>query len=292
MSGYGGNKGLNFVKTLRINSANRVDPLNTTDSNFTVNIIQNNLQQVTKISPISIQFPKNFYNVFQTKQKFNNAFALYTEDSKLGPIQTTILLTPGYYSYSDLTAAITAAVQAVNANVTLTWAYNSVTQRVSVGVTAGGTVTLVQILPLFAPYSTYGLPLTKDFDPFGLLGIDISSASLLWHVPSATVYTGIWAPSLNNPSIAYVKSSALAPQNSLDETGQMSDVIAQIDLGSVAQGQMATWECKQDVLCEIDYGRPRMLSMIDIQLVDHDNDPLDLQGGTLNLFFRIWMNTY
>lgn len=289
MSGYGGNKGSQFVRTLRINSSNRTDPENSTDSNFYINIGPN-VQQVLKVSPTSIQFPKNFYNVFQNNAKFNNAFALYTEDSKLGPIETTILIPPGYYTANQLMSAIQTAVLTANPNVTLTFTYDSITQRSSVSRTVGGTVTLVQMIQLTPPYSILGLPGKQDFNPFGLLGFDITT--LLWHAADNTSRVGIAAPSLNNPSIAYISSAALSPQNSFDEDGKISNIIAQVDLGSTPQGAMASWECKQDILCEIDYGRPRMLSLIDIQLVDHDGDILDLQGGELNLFLRVWLNSY
>lgn len=290
MSGYGGNKGRLYTRTLRINSSNRVDFYGQTDTDFTVNL-GNSLQKVTKLSVVHIQCPNIFYNVFQTTKKFNNYFRMLKIESAV-PATFLIRITPGYYTLNELMTEISDSVTAAEPDITLTWSYDSITQRVSVHPTFAGTVTYLRFSQITtSDMATLGLP-TQDYNPFGLLGIDISNPYIDWLSPDVTDRTGIYAPSLYGPTIAYVTSTALAPQMSFDEKGQGSNVLAQIDLGKTPHGQMAYFECLQDVLCEIDYGRPRSLTLADIQLVDHDGYPLDLQGGELNLWLRVWLNDY
>jgi hypothetical protein len=307
MSGTGSNKGTQFVHTLRINSSNRIDPVNSTDSNFLINV-GNQMQQVIKVSPISVTFPRVFYNVFNTAQKFNNAFAVTIIYASNPTVQAMVLIPPGFYTATLLANAISTAIATLDSNAVFAFTWNVTSQRYTVTATLGGTggaaITSVMITrPVdfviigSIPLSTYGLSQKEDYDPFGLLGILIpptSGMSLLGLLFNSThtTYTGVYAPSLNNPALAYIQSRALAPMNSLDETGKGADILMEVMMGDVPQGSTVTWRCQQDILCEVDYGSPRMLSQIDIQLVDHDGDPLDLQGNELNLFLRYWLNTY
>src|SRR6478736_3965615 len=108
MSGGGGNKGQLYTRTLRINSSNRTDLKNQTDSDFTVNL-GNQLQQIRKLSVIEVSVPNIFYNVFESKQKYNNYFYMSVFD--LGGIHNYVVrITPGFYTLTQLQAAISTAV--------------------------------------------------------------------------------------------------------------------------------------------------------------------------------------
>lgn len=293
MSGRGGNKGYQYTKTLRINSSNRTPNPSSTDTNFSIDL-GNSLQQVSKISVLHVQIPNVFYNVIQTQQKYNNYFHITWADG--GAHTASIGITPGYYSAYDLYTAIADAINAADSDLTLTFSINSITGKVSFTATVGGTATALTIQQLNSTAATnLGLPPRQVGNPFGLLGFDFATfpnSTMSFGAGTSAAQVATYIPNLLDPAICYVTSSMLAPSMSFDEKGKSSNVLVQVSLAETPHGGMAIFECEQDILCEIDYGRPRMLSNVDIQIVDHENDPLDLLGNECNILLRVWLNTY
>lgn len=297
MAGTGWNKGHKFTRWLRINSADRVRG---TDAEFSINM-GSSLQKISAMSIVKAQFSNVFYNVFQTSIKYNNYFTLYRSATGLF---YNIRIPPGYYSVYTLEAAIISAVSAATGGaVVLVFTLNPDTNIVTVTVPtlAAGYIRFFSTPIAGATnLSTVPLPssIRQDFNPMGLLGFPtisstntliVSSDGTTTDLTSANSLIATYFPSLNNPSIAYLTSRVVAPGNSFDEKGSKSNVIVPIALTAPFLG-LVTFDCQQDVLCEIAYGLPRSLTEIDIQLVDHDLDPLDLHGTELNLDFRLWTN--
>jgi len=281
MSSKGWSKGTAYSKRLRINSTNRLNQ-HDTDTNFTINV-GDNLQSVMHVSVVSAQFVNAFYNVFQTRIKYNNWFELVLTGAGAGTYPMHV--TPGYYSVSTLMNAIATVVNSIIPATTLTFSHNPITNLVSVyGTTTSTTITIRA--PVTDP--TLGASQRQDYWPFGLLGFENNIAlSFVSGQPNVATYF----PALNNPSIVYITSAALAPTNSFDEEGKTSNILLPIDITVPFLG-LQTFECKIDDLYENNFGRPRPINIIDIQLVDHDLDPLDLHQNPLNLELRVWLNTF
>lgn len=283
MSGTGWNKGHKYTRWLRINSAQRVTG---TDADFTIDMGPS-LQKISSLSIVKAQFPNVFYNVFQTTIKYNNYFRLYRSSNTT---YYNIRITPGNYSAYTLMAAITTAVStATSAAVVLVFTLDTATNLVTITcpTLAAGFLTFYTLTDTQA--GAINVQGRQDYNPLGLLGFETTSNVTLAALTSANSYTGTNFPSLNNPNIAYLTSRTLAPGNSFDEKGSKSNVIAPIAINAQWLG-LVTFDCQQDVLCSISYGLPRSLTNIDIQLVDHDLDPLDLHGNELNIDMRIWTN--
>jgi hypothetical protein len=309
MASLGSNKGAVYNKWLRINSAQRVQGPGYSDSNFIIDLGQN-VQKIKQISVHSCQFSNVFYNVFETNVKFNNWFHVHVGDGSSQLFgDHFVRIPPGYYSIYTLTQAISDALDDLDpgsgANwLNASWTFNTTTNMYTLGLgqqgaalgSPGGYITTVTAddlkNPLVSQWTNNTPPKGRvDYWPFGMLGFDSKiSFTTLPQSPAETSFSAIYMPSLNNPSVAYITSYALAPSNSFDEKGSMSNILIPVNI-NVPFGNLVVFECKQDVLCEINYGRPRALDRIDIQLVDHDLDPLDLSQSELNLDLKVWLNS-
>lgn len=291
MSGGGGNKGYTYCKNLRINSADRINVDNTTDTDFQVDL-GNALQQVKRLSILRVQVPNVFYNVFETKSKYNNAFYLQTIDAGV-PKDVLVQLPVGHYDAYSLMQAISNAVSdptSGNANITLHWTLNNITGKTTVSATFAGTATEVDII-----YPIPAIPLAtltgrQDYNPFGLLGFNLTNQTIA--LTAGVSVTGNNLPSLNQPSVCYVRSTWMSPSNEYDEKGTITNNMTEVSLAGAQWGETAEFDCKQDILCEIAYGPARQFSMVDVQLVDHDGDILDTQGLPINLYLKVWQNTF
>lgn len=287
MTSKGWDKGTTYCKRLRINSANRVNLTQETDTNFTVNLGPNT-QQIIKVSVVSCQFTNAFYNIFSTSRKYNNYIEFVITGTGAGTYQISV--PPGRYSVSTLLTAIQTAITAdptlgTTVGLVLTMSLNPTTNLVSLyGTTTSGSGVTIQA-PTTPPI---GVTTRQDYWPFGILGFN-SSFVMPTSAPTALVAT--YFPHLNNPSIVYITSSALAPTNSFDEEGKTSNILLPVDITVPFLG-LQTFECKVDGLYEINFGSRRPLSIIDIQLVDHDLDPLDLHQTEFNLELRVWTNNF
>lgn len=276
----GWNKGCTFQKRLRVNSQNRTNPLDS-DTNFFIDLGQN-VNLIKAISVTSVSFNNVFYNVFNTKTKYNNYFTMTVTGVGAG---TYVLgVTPGYYSANVLASEINTVVNAALPGTTLTFNMDPITNYMSVY----GTTTSTSIIfsaPSSAPPNSLG---RQVYWPFGILGFD---GPMTLSTSSSSPNLATRVPSLNEPSIAYISSSSICPSYSFDEKGSVSNILQPINL-TVPYGTLQTFECKQDILCSLRYDSPRPLGRVDIQLVDHEGDILDLHGTPLNIEFLIWLNTY
>lgn len=269
MAGTGGIKGTVYQKILRINSENKTSG---TTGDFKVNF-GNNLQKIRKLSPVSVQFYNVFYNVFSNSIKQNNQFLISLD----GGASTTITITPGYYTAAQLMSAIAAAILASPLAATFTFTMNTITNKVEIKTNATGTTWTL----------TNQTGSSVESNPWVLLGFP-SGTSIS---ATGSTSTATYMPDMNHVKIAYIRSGALAPTNAFDEAGSFNNFVVACPVDQPF-GSMVTWRCMQDVLCEIDYGRVRPLSEIDITLVDHEGVPLDLAGTGLNLEFKVYYNDY
>jgi hypothetical protein len=281
MSSRGWSKGTAYKKFLRINSTNRLLPSDP-DSNFSINL-GTNLQQVAKISVLQCQFTNAFYNVFATSAKYNNEFFFQYYD---GTYHTSkVVVPPGYYSTYTLLNYIATQISTISGGTAvLTSSLNSISNIVSMYVTYTAPTTAVTVFRTTSGPSQG----RQDNWPFGLLGYTENTIAIDNSTNPSVAQN---FPSLNNPSKVYVTSSALAPSNSLDEDGKTSNILLPIDITVPFQG-LQTWECKIDEQFEVNYGRARNLGQVDIQLVDHDGDVLDLHGTVFNIDLQVFINQF
>lgn len=278
MSASGQSKGTRYEKLLRINSSNRVKNSGSTDSDFTINV-GDNLVKAKTLSLIHASFYNVMYNIFSESQQFNNVFLVTLNANP--PV--TITITPGQYTTSQLYTAITAAVLASSLAVTWTFTYSSTRNHVSV-ISSAGAGTYVVTTP---PAGFVDGRIVKG-SPMTMLGF-LSPTT----IPNAggNPLEANDAPTMYRTVTAFLKSSALSPSNLFDEEGKTSNVLMGIPV-NVPFGAMQVWESKQDILYQLHYGLPRAINQIDIQLVDHDDYPLDLDGEQLDLLFKVWYDAY
>lgn len=283
MASRGYAKGTNFVKRLGINSSDRTPDGVSTDSNFNINF-NTGIQLVNSISVISCQFNNVFYNLFNTTAKYNNwitiAGVIISPPSVVGQ---TVEVPPGYYSAYTLMETLKTIIESFLPGVVVLFTLNPISNIVSVQISAGTYSSVTFRAPVTPLHGVSGF---QDYWPMGLLGF---TDSIIYMDVLGTATTAINMPSLNNPSVVYITSQALSPSNGFDEKGRNNNVLMEINLTAPFLG-LQTYECKVDNLCSIDYGRPRSLSLVDIQLVDHNFDILDLHGTEFNLELRLWLN--
>ena len=277
----GAEKGSVFCKRLRINSENRVTT-QSGDASFSIQF-NNNLDAVRSITIDSAQFTNVFYNVVNTSAKYNNRFDMIVTGTGAGTYQLGV--DPGRYNVTTLTQAINDAVNDALPSTSVTFNLSPLTNMLSFYVTTTAT-TISFRAPTSQPPGTLG---RQSYWPFGLLGFDnpLNNVSL----SSGTPTTAIAMPSLNEPSIVYLRSYAMSPAYGLDEKGIVSNIMLPIDI-TVPWLSLQVWRCQQQLLNSISYSKPRPLSRIDIELVDHEGDPLDLMGTPLNIECLVWLNSY
>lgn len=277
----GWDKGTNYKKRLRINSVNRNSDTET-DANFTVNL-GSNVDLVQEITLQSIQFSNVFYNLYNIREKYNNFFEYIVTGSSAG--SWLLAVDPGRYTVATLIQAIQEAVAEVDADTTLHFNQSPIDNFLSLYVTTThDSVTLRA--PTTQPPGTTG---RQSYWPCGLLGFTNPMTNI--STDSNQPVRATYMPSLNDPSIVYLRSTALSPGYGFDEKGTTNSILIPINI-TVPYLSLQTVETKQQSLDSIRYKNPRPLSLIDIQLIDHDGDPLDLHGTPLNIECIIWLNTY
>jgi hypothetical protein len=83
----------------------------------------------------------------------------------------------------------------------------------------------------------------------------------------------------------------MSPGNSFDEKGTQSDIFLAV-MNIAEFGARTVFECKVSELCDLNYGLPRNLSSVDIQVVDHEGNELDLHGTDIDIEMRVYMNSF
>ena len=262
MSGY--TKSSFFSKLLRISADKRL-PGQGGDraTNFVIDL-GSNLQRCKRLSIQSVNFPNNFYNVFSnTFNGQHNNIGYFTYNSVPG----SFTITPGFYNAAQLMSAITTAYNAAIAQSQITsFTQDPISQLVTLSFNSDSKTTTVR-------FDTDNSGTTRA-TPFTLLGFTGSASA----TNSTTTTTATSLPSLSGLTEAYIVSSALAPSNSFDEKGQLSNVLVGIPITS-AFGQLNVFDCHVDVLCEVLYPRSRDLVRCDFMLVDRNGYEVNLNGG-------------
>lgn len=290
MSGVRSGKQTLYSKLIHINSNDRVPGFGgNRSSNFGINLGVN-LQECVGISYKSCQFNNNFYNVREATSynpTFNNRFT-----ATAGTQTFTIFKQPaGFYNAGALMSSMISEIQAyVLSQFGDTWVF-------SYSVNDASQLITLNFVSAAGPDSVLNVDDTKlaaagqansgvSFGPWELLGFPAT-----FSLTSGQSITASNMPSLGGYGIVYIRSQALSPANSFLATGVVSNNFQPINLTAPFQG-INTDECKVDVLCEVNYPRPRILNVIDIQLVDHDGFEVNLNGSQLNIEVRAWFNVF
>ena len=224
MSGY--TKTSLFSKILRISADKRLEGQGgDRTTNFVVDL-GSNLQRCKRLSIQSVNFPNNFYNVFYNS--FNgqrNNQASYTKSGTT----YTFTITPGFYNAAQLMSEIITAFNALGQATITAFTQDPITQLTSFTWNSSNATT-VSLLLGSATQPT----------PFSLLGF-ANSTVLAGAAPSTVNATNL--PSLAGLTEAYIVSSALAPSNSFDEKGQLSNTLVCIPI-TTSFGQLNAFDCK------------------------------------------------
>lgn len=284
MSGGGSRKGTLNSKLLRVNSSNKSSG---TNENFRVSL-GSNLQLTEKLSILNVQFPNVFYNLYKTTEHASNYFGFWQYDGLVRDVFEAHF-EPGYYSAEALLTAFQDWIEGID----IEWSINPITNKVTITNNSE-----VMSFGIFLETKFIdSAPITYDRNPFTMLGFDVPQVDLdtydwnqlVW-LPETSV-TATHQPDLNPFTIAYLESSAISPSNSFDEEGKVSNILLAIPITS-PWTDLVLFDCKQDVLCEIEYIKPRALNSLDIRLVDHEGYLLPLDNHDLNIEFRVWFNDY
>lgn len=277
MSGY--TKSALFSKLLRISADKRLPgQAGDRSTNFVVDLGAN-LQRCKRLSIQSVNFPNQFYNVYNNSfnGQFNN-IGYFTHSSN----PNSFTIAPGYYTTAQLMSAI---VTAFNAAATDDAVITSFTQDPISGIctfvfhSQDSNATLIHFDQDNKGNSQPG--------PFSLLGFEGFAGTL----GSPTTASGTHLPSMAGLTEVYIMSNALAPSNAFDEKGQLSNTLLGIPI-TAAYGQLNVFDCKVDQLCEILYPRSRDLGRCDFMLVDRNGNEVNLNGGNVKLDLRVWFDHY
>lgn len=225
----------------------------------------NSLQNVKRVSFVSVIFSNNAYNITTDNNQFS-----YTRTTAGVPTASTITIVPGFYDLPTLLAAINSALQADSVlNPVLSWE-SAVTKYVFATMPAG--------------LDSFVMTDTGRSGWFNI-GFYPTPVTLL---PSTATRAQI-LPTLQGLDQVYLHSVALAPGNSFDENGNIHSCCIGIPVVAPFGGTVV-FECKVDALCEITYPTPRNIQTIDIKLIDRFGKTIDLQGSNVKLDLRLWFD--
>lgn len=245
-------------------------------TNFTINL-GTNLQQVNRVSFLSVQFRNNAYNVNNEGGGKNNTFAV-----TVNGVTVDFAVEEGFYTTSTLMSAVQTAIQAELTSAgdgqTFALSQSALSQKVQAlygeGSSGNPTMTLEQA--------------DGKAGVWELLGFVVTSPLTLT-TGVASVATNL--PQLGGLTTVYLQSKALAPGNMFDVDGQQKSYCLAIPV-TVPFGVENIWECKVDRFCELTYNSPRNLQLIDFALVDKTGQLIDFQGGNLIINLRVWFQRY
>jgi hypothetical protein len=251
-----------FVRTVRINSEERVNPTGTTSSDFTVSLgSSTQLADINRISIKAISIPNTQYNIQSGGVHHNNVFSF--DDGA----PQTITIAPGWYDVASLSAAIMADPVAVADGLTVTW--NPVTRHFDFASTV--------------PISY--LSLASGNLMASALGITADSA------PLVVAFSAQGLPYLNVHPNIYVTSRTLS-----DGSAMISPTLGSIPVCAVVPidrpyGEILQYVVRQEHLDDIhyiSYSHGKTLQSIDLQLYDGDAQLIDLQGLDWTFVFRVY----
>lgn len=251
-----------FVRTIRINSEERVNPTITTSSNFTVGLgSSTQLADINRIAIKSISIPNTQYNIKSSGAHANNVFSF--DDGA----PQSITITPGFYDVASLSAAIMADPIAVADGLTVT--FNPVTRHFD----------FASVVPI-----TY-LSLANGNLMAPTLGITANSGALV------VAFSAQGLPYLNVHPNIYVTSRALS-----DGSAMISPTLGSIPVCAVVPidqpfGGIIQYIVRQEHLDDIhylSYSHGKTLQSIDLQLYNGDAELIDMQGLDWTITLRAY----
>jgi hypothetical protein len=251
-----------FVKTIRINSEERINPTSTTSSDFTVSLgSSTQLADINRIAIKSISIPNTQYNVKATGPHANNVFTFFD-----GATQN-ITIPAGFYDVASLSAAIMADPAAVADGLTVTW--NTVTKHFD----------FASVVPITYLSAANGDAMAQT------LGILANSAVLV------LAFSAQGLPYLNVHPNIYVTSRALS-----DGSAMISPTLGSIPVCAVVPidqpfGGIIQYVVRQEHLDDIhylSYSHGKTLQSIDLQLYDGDAQLIDMQGLDWTIILRAY----
>jgi hypothetical protein len=251
-----------FVKTIRINSEERISPTTTTSSDFTVSLgSSTQLADINRIAIKSISIPNTQYNIHAVGSHTNNVFTFFD-----GATQN-ITIAPGFYDVLQLATAIMADPIAIADGLTIS--FNPI----------DGHLTFTSTTPI-----TY-LSVASGNSMAATLGITADSAPLV----SSFVTQGL--PYLNVHPNIYVTSRTIS-----DGSAMISPTLGSIPVCATVPidqpfGQVIQYIVRQEHLDDIhylSYSHGKTLQSVDLQLYDGDAQLIDMQGLDWTLVLRAY----
>lgn len=220
------------------------------------------LQNVKRISVLTVQFPNNFYNIIADRN--GNLFQYIYNGT---PHSFTI--SEGFYTVGRLMEVLETNIAAQNGGLKPFMDLQTDTGKVFIN---NGTM-----------LTNLTITLTTIWDQLGFITDTV--------ITTTDNYVATNLPSLQGLTKVYLMSTALAIQNGMDVGGEQKSNLLAVPI-KAQFGEMVLFECKQDVLCEITYPIKRNLQIIDFQLVDRNGEIVYLNGGNLKVELRVWFDKY
>lgn len=242
-------------KLLRISSKDR-DVLSDSTSDFHVNV--NNVKELQIAKSIvvkQITIPNVFYNITSR----NNSFTY-----NIASTPTTVSIAEGQYTVTTLIAALEAAA----VGITLTITQDTTTLKLSFT-----SATAVEFL---------------DIDSSSIaevLGIEYGTGS----GADVTVYTATGLPDLSGHQNVFVESTTIGTSNLIRTNGVTSHTIAVVPI-TVPFGVVEQYVSQHTEIDDVDVDaiNGKDHSHIDIRLVDHDGNTMDLNGHHVSIVFKVY----
>lgn len=253
-----------FVKTIRINSEERLNPTTATSSNFTVSLGNDTqLADINRIAIKSISIPNTQYNIQSSGVHANNVFS-YNNGAP-----QAITIPPGFYNPATLAAAINADAQAIADGLVVSWS----------GTTGKFSFASTTTITYFS--------LANGNSMAQVLGITANSGALV------LAFTAQGLPYLNVHPNIYVTSRALS-----DGSAMISPTLGSIPVCATVPidqpfGGIIQYVVRQEHLDDIhylSYSHGKSLQSIDLQLYDGDAQLIDMQGLDWTIVLRVYQS--
>ena len=224
--------------------------LSTNPNNFQVNITNEYLQNVRKVSLVGLRTINSQYNVNENNNVIDYAY---------NGVNKQIIIPEGQYNITTFTAAINGA------QADFTVALNS--------------------LSLCLEWTGAGLPLTiyRNDSSYEVIGV---TEDLVDMVGGATLKSQL-LPDLSGLSIIYVSSEALAPANRILSNSEHSNIISSVGVDSAFGFPIYYQSQTIDDSDNHNYLTWNGINTIDIQLLDHNYKPCQLKSQ-VHLIFKIY----
>lgn len=246
------------------------------------------MQLVKRVSVINVAFINSAYNFIEDDESdlTNTGFSLFWNDGA-PPVFKNYTLTPGFYNFAQLKAAMEAAFadfKATTAPLSNVPTINAPTTGTA-SITWGAGVSAATVYQIFDNNGNRRGPVSA----LGFVnGFTNSSVSGEGKTPGTTFAN--YLPSLQGITDTYIVSGALAGGNAFDEKNGTANILVAVPV-TAEYGTLNLFECKQDVLCEISYPKGRNIQRADFSLQDRYGNLVNLNGSNLKITLRVWFDT-